>query len=172
MSSVGFFFSYVNDARSHEPEDSLYYFSHKISVVVSLWWPWLCEVWYLYTMGVTLFCQAVIHCSPHNTDIPFFVWIIPHSTSPIQITFVGLNIGRMCACYLLVCCRFLHENRDWHFQNPQPDSVLCYYRFKTVELYFILTYTPTCKVMNAVAVQLYVLYAQEHISKIYSRFVC
>jgi len=59
-----------------------------------------------------------------------------------------------------------------HFQNPQPDSLLCYSWFKTVELYFILTYTPTFKSVNAVAVQLYVLYVRERISKIYSRLVC
>jgi len=31
---------------------SLYYFAHKISVVVSLWWPPLCEMGCLCTMGV------------------------------------------------------------------------------------------------------------------------
>jgi hypothetical protein len=59
-----------------------------------------------------------------------------------------------------------------HFQNPQPDLVLCYSWFKTVELYFILTYTPTFKSINAITVQLYVLYVRKHVSKIYSRLVC
>ena len=97
---------------------SLYYFAHKISIVVSLWWPRLCEIGYLYTMCVAMFCQAVVHCSPHNTEIPFFfVWIIPQSTCPIQMTSVGLNIGRMYGCYLLVYYSFLHENRDDIFKT-------------------------------------------------------
>lgn len=151
---------------------SLYHFAHKISVVVSLRRPRLCEIGYQYTMGFALFCQAVVQCSPHNTDIPFFC--LNYSSVNLSDT----NNKRRSEHWQDVClllARLLQlptRKQRRHFQNPQPDSALCYSWFKSVELYFIPTYTPAFKGVNAVAVQLYVLYVREHISKIYSRLVC
>jgi hypothetical protein len=95
---------------------SLCYFGQKISVVISLWWLRLCEIilWALGRCPVLSDC-----CSLESAQYRYtlFVGIIPQSTFPIQITCVGLKIGRMCACYLLVYYRFLHENRDDIFKT-------------------------------------------------------